>query len=674
MYYLLGGFDVLSVLASLLLSTLLMQQYTASVEENQTWSDLRTSIEALGQVATQANGPGNDVFENKDVAGESTRLKAFVAEYQRRQEAAERAIDLAVPDVALATEMHKQLEAARVEFDEMVSEANTIFAAFSRNDPDEAGKHMAQMDRSLAATGEALAAMSASARGLQANALDAQLKSAATMQKYEWLLVGFVALMVIFIIQYGGKLAQVFRQAQDTIEQQNKDMRSVLDEVAQGLVTVDLSGALGRERSAAVDRLLGAPQTGEDACQWMRRVAPEIGVAFELGLEQLREGFLPAELLLDQMPSRVSRGDHHFSLEYRPVMRDATLTGFLLVVTDITATIQQARAERDQKELLALVQRWTIDPNGLRETFGELDRLVRLIGQHELGSADLKRAVHTVKGTGSLLGLTGLPTLCHELEDRMAEDERELTDDERRQMAAVWEELRERARCLVGESTAGEITISEGELRNAIEQVVKGNDRARLALQMASWRHEPAARRLARLGEQASTLALRLGKDIEVRTEAEAVRLPSAEWSELWTALSHAIRNAVDHGIEAPSERVAAGKDQRGHLVFRASSQAGRLAIEIVDDGAGIDWERVRARARALGLPHQTQEDLTSALFADGFSTREDVTDISGRGVGMSAIRAAAGRIGGELSVVSERGRGTVLRVAVPHAPVALAA
>jgi two-component system chemotaxis sensor kinase CheA len=115
------------------------------------------------------------------------------------------------------------------------------------------------------------------------------------------------------------------------------------------------------------------------------------------------------------------------------------------------------------------------------------------------------------------------------------------------------------------------------------------------------------------------------------------------------------VRNAIDHGLEDASERRSRGKSPAGKLVLETSVDGDEFIVAIEDDGRGIDWELVRAKAKSLGVPHATDAELAEALFADGLSTRSEVGAISGRGIGMGAVRAACHERGGTMRV----GRGS---------------
>ena len=184
-----------------------------------------------------------------------------------------------------------------------------------------------------------------------------------------------------------------------------------------------------------------------------------------------------------------------------------------------------------------------------------------------------------------------------------------------------------------------------------------------------AWRLEPLSVRLERWATQAREIARRLGRgDIQVEIDADRVRLERDRWLPFWKVFGHVLRNAIDHGLEPPSDRVAVGKTPIGTICMRAIEKDGRLVIEVEDDGRGIAWERVADRARALGLPSNRPEDLVDALFADGLSTKETANETSGRGVGLGAVRAVCLQLGGDIAVTSKPGRGTVMRFSLPLA------
>jgi two-component system chemotaxis sensor kinase CheA len=134
--------------------------------------------------------------------------------------------------------------------------------------------------------------------------------------------------------------------------------------------------------------------------------------------------------------------------------------------------------------------------------------------------------------------------------------------------------------------------------------------------------------------------------------------------------LTHLVRNAVDHGIEAPDRRRQAGKPAAGRVTLRAWQQGGNIYVEVADDGQGLDRERIQAKAVGLGFlaPDEVVDDETlfAFIFRPGFSTADRVSEISGRGVGMDVVARNVEALGGSITLQSERGRGTSFRVKLP--------
>src|SRR6185437_14325594 len=153
------------------------------------------------------------------------------------------------------------------------------------------------------------------------------------------------------------------------------------------------------------------------------------------------------------------------------------------------------------------------------------------------------------------------------------------------------------------------------------------------------------------------------GRDTELdKTILEAIKDP----------LTHVVRNAIDHGIESPEARIAAGKPAEGTLTLRAFHEGGQVNIEISDDGAGIDPARIATKAIERGLATVEQlramppREIVNIIFVPGFSTAAKVTNVSGRGVGMDVVRTNVEKIGGKVEIDSRVGKGTTLRLRIP--------
>jgi two-component system chemotaxis sensor kinase CheA len=185
---------------------------------------------------------------------------------------------------------------------------------------------------------------------------------------------------------------------------------------------------------------------------------------------------------------------------------------------------------------------------------------------------------------------------------------------------------------------------------------------------LESWHTPPTAAALHRLAAQTRHVAQRIGKAVEVVVEHNRLRTTGLDLRAVWSALVHSVRNAVDHGVETSAVRAAAGKPAVARITLTTRRDGDALVVEVRDDGAGVDWDAVRATATRRGLPCETRAELVEALFHDGLSTRSEVTLLSGRGVGLSAVRSACRSAGGDIELVSEPGRGTCIRCTFPVA------
>ncbi|MBY4898428.1 chemotaxis protein CheA [Cupriavidus sp. AU9028] len=164
-------------------------------------------------------------------------------------------------------------------------------------------------------------------------------------------------------------------------------------------------------------------------------------------------------------------------------------------------------------------------------------------------------------------------------------------------------------------------------------------------------------------------LASKLGKQIDLVTFGKATELDKSLIERIIDPLTHLVRNSLDHGIETPDKRVAAGKEPTGQLILSAQHHGGNIVIEVSDDGGGLRRDKILAKAIQNGLPvseNISDEEVWQLIFAPGFSTAEAVTDLSGRGVGMDVVKRNIQEMGGHVEISSRPGQGTTTRIVLP--------
>jgi two-component system, chemotaxis family, sensor kinase CheA len=462
-------------------------------------------------------------------------------------------------------------------------------------------------------------------------------------------------------------LEKIVEARTTALDAKNRDMRLLLDNIEQGFLTVELDGSLAPERSAAIDTWFGAPAEHASWFDYLARVSPDFSERSAFAWDEVRSAIMPVEVTLDQMPYRLGVGAKIFNVEYRAIGAEP-FERFLVIVSDVTSQVEKENAESKRKEAMALFEHVLADRTGFETFFEEGRTIVEAISKLDNASdmVRVKRLIHTLKGNAAIFGLTSVARICHGLEDFIAEAGALPSVAMRGALADRWAQLTSNVESLLGKD-ARRIQIDEREYDSLLSAVQAGEAKDVLVTRVQSLKWEAAQTRLAHFGEQAQRIAERLEKgQIHVRVEGGDVRLDPKRWGEFWSAFIHAVRNALDHGIEDARTRADRGKESGGQLELRAVEDEHGVTIEIADDGNGIDWDAVRTRAKRAGLPSATQTDLYKSLFVDGFTTSENVTDLSGRGVGMGALLHATRTLGGTLTIDSTFGKGTRLRMIFP--------
>ena len=452
------------------------------------------------------------------------------------------------------------------------------------------------------------------------------------------------------------------------LDVKNKDMQLILDNVGDGLLIVNREGHLGGESSAKVQEWFGKPTPGSALTDYIRATSEAFAEWFELGFDDLVSGFMPTAVCLDQLPRQLLVDGRVYEVRYTTIRHDDDTEdedawdALLCIFTDATARRQRERAEKEQREILNVFQRILRDRAGFLEFFAEAEELVAWLRQaRQAGNDDglplYKRRLHTLKGNAAIFGLESIADIAHELEESIEETFSLPEADDLGTLESRWESVRTQLRSLLGEEEGVVIMVDDDEYEHLLRALVNGEDHERLAERIRQWKCEPTQQRLQRLGAQATRIARQLGRpEPQVVVDDNDLRLDPDSWTDFWQNFVHVVRNSVDHGIEPSSEREAAGKPAEGTIRLSSRMTDDHFIIEICDDGRGVDFDALQAKADAQGVRAKRPQDL---LFVDGLSSRDEVTDLSGRGVGMAAVLAATQALGGHIDVESEAGKGT---------------
>ena len=387
-------------------------------------------------------------------------------------------------------------------------------------------------------------------------------------------------------------------------------------------------------------------------------------------------------------------------LRYAPLVNDEDLIHrVLFIVSDVTELraleAAAANASRKASVVIALsegdkqVREMFFEAEGAR--IAEIDEYYQRVVANEGFTDELRvlmmRALHTIKGNSKLLKFEELANLAHVAENDAIEAEvpedlpalgtkLEAMQVHFDEICSIRDQIGGAAKA-DGQGTAALELLSQVLDTSISEQPFEMLADIRSLLAGALGQENVSLlRTLSPLPLMATQVAERLGKEVELEvpeTSRNEVYLPSAIAQAVLDAMTHGLRNAVDHGIEMPEDREQQGKPVIGNikLSLNYDSASGALDVTIIDDGAGINFEALESRGRAKGLLEEgsspTREELRNLVFASGFSTREVATEISGRGVGLDAARSRLQEIGGDIMLdEGDDGVGSKFRVRVP--------
>jgi len=313
-----------------------------------------------------------------------------------------------------------------------------------------------------------------------------------------------------------------------------------------------------------------------------------------------------------------------------------------------------------------------LSPEGAVPTLGEI-----LQTEAGVSPADIREALSQQKRLGELL--VDMGKVKPEVVNKALDQQQKKRNQAEASTVRVATEKIDRLVNLVGE-----LVITQAMLAQASQQsnTMQGEEQMSAALlqldrqtrelqeRVMGIRMVPVEMVFSRFPRMVHELGKQLGKDVELVMEGQATELDKTFIEMLVDPLTHLVRNAVDHGMEDKEERLRTGKPAMGTIALRASSRGGHIHIEVKDDGKGLNRDRIYQKALDRGLiqpgSRPSDEELNLLIFEPGFSTVEQVSDLSGRGVGMDVVKQNVRALGGRIEVESQPGRGTLIRLVLP--------
>ena len=465
-----------------------------------------------------------------------------------------------------------------------------------------------------------------------------------------------------------GELATAFNRMsaeigdrEKRLEAVTRDLRDLFDHMGQAIIAFDREGKVRGEVSREALHVFAADGLEGRPVDELLYGASNIDVeaqAFSEWKELVFEESAPWSEIAALAPREVSTRGIPLELEFRPVTKDGVLARVMVLATDVSEKkrLEQAidTAEAEHRRRITAMRRLVA---GGTQLF--VDFLASTEARLAATSDDLDevfRHVHTAKGEARAFELRDLEAVLEDVEGALSARDSARVSTGLELVRDALSRAREDfvAVSPIGRAALDLVTVRRADLADVLAHA-SGRDPA-LDEAVSRLASRPFGEATARVAERAPEWARKEAKRVEVVVEGREVPVPPRLAAVLPGVLAHLVRNAIAHGIESEADRRAAGKERAGAVWIAASADA----ITVEDDGAGIDVDAVRGRARALGLEEDDPHEL---VFHPGLSATLANDGLSGRGVGLDAVRVYLREVGYDVAIVSEPGRGTKLTI-----------
>ena len=452
-------------------------------------------------------------------------------------------------------------------------------------------------------------------------------------------------------------------------------MKTILNNVHFGFLLMDRQFKIQPDYSQYCETLLQQEHLQDKSLLDILDLSKRDREHFSLGIDQIYEDLLPDTVSLRQLPSRFDINNRIINAQGSVIRRDGVIDSILFTLSDVT-DLEEAQYEANLNHvLLGILKQKEAFVDFVKECKQQLNEARVLLQAND--QAEIRRNIHTIKGNAASWGLTDLMLQIHLAEDKPlinladldgAEDLlRNFVDTNYPVIGVVYDSLEEAT-----------YSISQQQIRKLDSIIHKIGDVTEESANLKQWskgiQQKAAADMLGPIDEFVKKLALRLGKDVNFIFEGGDTQVDVPVMKGVLQTVIHLLRNAVDHGIEEPLER---GRKHRiGKVRLLVGSDAEGYWLEVADDGRGINADRIAEIAKERGLVDaeqlaaMSQEQKLQLIFLDGLSSATQTTEISGRGVGMSAVQAEVNRAFGSIAIISKAGKGTAFKIRVPASEV----
>lgn len=491
--------------------------------------------------------------------------------------------------------------------------------------------------------------------------------------------------------QYSKNLEKMVEERTLQISSMNRLMKALLDSLSQGFFIFNKDGLCLEVSSKACETTIETSPAGKMIWDVLK-LGDKKAEGFKKWMMTLFMEMLPFEDLAPLGPTEFPHSENkNIALEYFPLRNDdQQIDGVVVVASDITSLVEarkQAETEKQHAKLIIhLIRSKNEMGRFIRESQSMLQDLQTTLAKNpgQWDTEAIFRSLHTLKGGAGLFSVQKLADSCHAAETCLSAYKETTNDTTAAQLLKQCQEVQSQFAHFLQETKEilGSSILSQERLLevpasdlNILFEKLQSHPQALAAAEktLGHLLFEPVKNFFEPYKEVAHRIAEKENKVLrEIQFMGEDLTVVPEIYGPLFATFVHAFRNAVDHGIEAPAVRHQAGKPEGGSILVRFERRdlpAPTLRIALTDDGAGIDTKKIRAKLATKGISthNETDREVMQHIFDSQFSTKEQVTETSGRGVGMDAIKYEAQQLGGKAWVESALGKGSTLYIEVPY-------
>ncbi len=451
------------------------------------------------------------------------------------------------------------------------------------------------------------------------------------------------------------------------VADRTRSLKNILDNVTFGFLIADADLTIREGFTASCSALLGRNISPGDSLQTALGVSDADAWELEIAFEAVFDDIMPEEVTLDQFPSRFEIAGRTLQVEGRVLRKDGRVDGILLSVSDISA-LETARRDNERNAVVIGILR---QRSAFEAFVQDAADLLHAASSQVADQVTVRRLIHTIKGNAGAFGVSGVVLACDgvESEPAIGAPEIQRVHDS---VHAFLNGIRDIVDISYQTPPENKVLVSTEALGTLYDQLVDNNVPPAILKTARSMMLRPVSEVLGPVDTLVERLSEKLEKPVSFVVHGGNTLVDPRQIRPVFRNLAHLIRNSLAHGIEDLEHR--GDKPEVASIELRITTHQDETWIEVVDDGQGINSDLVVQRAIAMGFvdadkvrtfsEHQRQE----LVFEDGLSIAQVTTTISGRGVGMSAMKAAVESIGGRIEIESERHVGTTMRLRIPKA------